>query len=105
MINEEKDIIRSAEKTLVLVLNIIRKGAFEKKKDAFIIRKEGIQNYMIQINEKSLELRIVTMRWVKGNYEPIKSSEVIRSIDHNELENLSPQEKNERITSTLRELM
>lgn len=101
MEDEETKEFSKAHQSLIMVLNIVGKGSFEEKKNIYIISPKGLDGYVIHVSEEAIELRVVTTKWVKGSYEPVMSSEIYRSVSHEELSNLSYEEKIKRINEVI----
>lgn len=90
-----------AHQSLIMVLNIVGKGSFEENKDIYIINPKGLEGYVIHVNEEAIELRVMTTKWIKGSYEPVMSSEIYKSVKHEELTNLSYEEKVKKIENLI----
>ncbi|MFL0246060.1 hypothetical protein [Candidatus Clostridium stratigraminis] len=103
MKDEKTKELSKAHQSLIMVLDIVGKGDFEKKKDTYVIKFKGLEDYAIHVNEEAIELRVVTRKWIKGSYEPIMSSEIYRSVNHEELTNLSYEDKIKKIESIIKE--
>jgi hypothetical protein len=103
MKDEKTKELSKAHQSLIIVLNIVGKGYFEKKEDIYIISSKGLEDYVIHVNEEAIELRVVTTKWIKGSYEPVMSSEIYRSVNYEELTNLSYKEKIKKIESIIKE--
>lgn len=103
MEGEKTKELSKAHQGLIMVLDIVGKGDFEKKKDIYIISSKSIDDYVIHVNEEAIELRVVTTRWIKGSYEPVMSTEIYRSVNYEELTNLSYEEKIIKIESIIKE--
>jgi len=103
MESEKTKELSKAHQSLIMVLDIVGKGDFEKKKDIYVINSKGLEDYVIHVNEEAVELRVVTTKWIKGSYEPVLSSEIYRSVNHEELTNLLYEEKFKKIESIIKE--
>jgi hypothetical protein len=95
--------LSKAQQVLIIVLDIVGEGNFEKKKDIYVVKSKGLEDYVIHVSEEAIELRVVTTKWIKGNYEPVMSSELYRSVNHEELTNLSYEDKIKKIESIIKE--
>jgi hypothetical protein len=103
MEDEKTKELSKAHQSLIMVLDIIGKGDFQKKDNTYIISPKGLEDHVIHVNEEAIELRVVTTKWIKGSYEPEMSSEIYKSVNHEELTNLSYEEKIKKIDSIIKE--
>jgi UDP-N-acetylglucosamine transferase subunit ALG13 len=77
---------------LVLLINILNKGRFEKTEEGYIIVFGDTKEYIAELKADRVEFRIPTIKWVSGSYEPVEGSEIYKFVEYSKLSSLSDED-------------
>jgi hypothetical protein len=91
------------EKIIMLIMEMAPKGTYEKIGKEYIFHIED-GNCIVTVTERGIEVKIPTIKWIPGSYEPIEGSELYKRIQYKDIEALTEKEKLDKITEIINQL-
>jgi hypothetical protein len=92
------------EKIIMLVMKVVPRGRYEETNNGYDFEPEE-GNCFITVTKDAIEVRIKTMKWVPGSYEPIEGSELYKRIEFQDIRGLTDKERINEISSTIQRIL
>lgn len=86
--NELLKIHKALENAIKTAVN----GQYDKLENEYFFEFNGESEFIASVQEDTIDFKLVTMKWVPGNYEPLLGSELYLRISLKELSGLTEEE-------------
>lgn len=99
-----KEGLSDIEKAILFLIRAASNGKYEKVGGDYKFEFGEYNKYIVLITGEGMEFRLPVIKWIRGNYEPIETSELLKAINHKELKGLNDEEALKKIKFLIKEV-
>ena len=90
--NDNTNELLKIDKALENAIKTAVNGQYDKLENEYFFEFSGESEFIASVQEDTIDFKLVTMKWVPGNYEPLLGSELYLRISLKELSGLTEEE-------------
>lgn len=92
IMNDNTNELLKIHKALENAIKTAVNGQYDKLENEYFFEFNGESEFIASVQEDTIDFKLVTMKWVPGNYEPLLGSELYLRISMKELSGLTEEE-------------